>query len=57
MQIIKKVSAYIVRFSCGKFVEALDEGKVNTYWPLSEVFCFYKGSTEMMYPSELNCAE
>lgn len=34
MQIIKKVSAYIVRFSCGKFVEALDEGKVNTYWPL-----------------------
>lgn len=23
----------------------------------SEVFCFYKGSTEMMHPAELNCAE
>lgn len=64
MQFIKNVSAYLLRFSYGKFVETLGKEKVNIYWSCrtkrliwSEVFCFYNCSTEMMYPLELNCTE
>lgn len=64
VQFVKKVSAYLLRFSYGKFVETLDEEKVNIYWSCrtrrwiwSEVFCFYNGSTEIVYPLDLNCTE